>query len=68
MDWNVGEEMSEEDFKELDLLYTIYNKGYLNKAGQERMTQLYKLTEKEQEHPEWYDQACLCYECICAGM
>lgn len=59
--------MTEEEWKRLDQLFDISIEE-LSLVSRARRDELFKKTEKEQEHPEWYEQPCLCYECKCAGI
>ena len=55
------------DWKELEALAKLHETGKLSLIGEDNYNTLLQETEKEIEHPEWYENACLCKTCLSYG-
>lgn len=52
------------DWKYLDHLAVLHNTKNISREGEGNFQMMLKETEKEDEHPEWYNNPCFCRECM----
>ena len=52
------------NWEELEELDTLHTKNKLSPMGEDIYHTMLNETEKEEEHPDWYDSACFCKLCM----